>query len=124
MSNNSTYRPGGWTFGNIVRDLSIAWRLLWDPAVPALLKFSLPVLALLYWISPLDLLPGLPFDDLAVLLLAARLFVAMAPPDSVQRAYYGGTNSQAWGRTPGNQSARFQPGRRSRRYRYDLACCR
>lgn len=84
------YRPGsGWTLTSLVRDVSAAWRLLWDPSVPGLLKLALPFLALLYWIWPLDLIPGLPLDDIAVFLLVARLFVALAPNDSVNRAFGG-----------------------------------
>ena len=92
MSSNSTYRggPSALSFSGILRDLSISWRLLLDPAVPGLLKLLLPVLALIYWVSPLDLIPGMPFDDIAILLLAARLFVSLAPRDSVNRAYAGG----------------------------------
>ncbi len=80
---------GGWTLGSLLRDLTVAWRLLWDPRVPGLLKLALPVLALIYFISPLDLLPGLPFDDIAVLLAAARLFVALSPRASVDDAFGG-----------------------------------
>lgn len=31
------------------------------------------LLAILYWLSPIDLLPGLPFDDIAVMLVALLL---------------------------------------------------
>ncbi|MEX1020004.1 MAG: hypothetical protein WDZ49_10120 [Litorilinea sp.] len=83
-------RPGGgWGFGAIVRDLIAAWRLLWDPAVPGLLKLAIPFLAMLYFIWPLDLLPGLPFDDIGILLLASRLFVRLAPQDRAYKAYPG-----------------------------------
>jgi hypothetical protein len=50
----------------------------------------LPLLAILYWVWPLDLIPGVPLDDLALVLLAARLFVALAPKESVNRAFNGG----------------------------------
>lgn len=79
----------GFSLSSILRDMVIAWRLVWDPRVPGLLKLLLPALALAYWISPIDLLPGMPFDDLAVLFVAAKLFVQMAPADAVQRAMYG-----------------------------------
>ena len=81
--------PNGWSWTNLLRDLVATWRLLWDPSVPGLLKFFLPFLALVYWISPIDLMPLMPFDDIAVLLLAARLFVALAPNESVKRAFSG-----------------------------------
>jgi hypothetical protein len=31
---------------------------------------------------------GMPFDDIAVIVLATRLFVRLAPPDAVQRALF------------------------------------
>lgn len=58
----------------------LAWRLLWDPKVPGTLKLLLPVLAIIYWISPIDLMPFLPFDDLVIVGLALKLFVEMAQP--------------------------------------------
>jgi uncharacterized membrane protein YkvA (DUF1232 family) len=81
--------PSGWSWTTLLRDLVATWRLLWDPSVPGLLKFFLPFLALVYWISPIDLMPLMPFDDIAILLLAARLFVALAPNESVKRAFSG-----------------------------------
>ena len=67
----------------LLTDLVTAWRLLWHPRVPVTLKLFLPVLAAAYWVWPIDLLPGMPFDDVAVLLVAARFFVNMAPKDIV-----------------------------------------
>lgn len=82
--------PAGWSWTNLLRDAVATWRLLWDPSVPGLLKLALPFMALIYWISPIDLIPLMPLDDIAVLMLAARLFVALAPRDSVNRAFNGG----------------------------------
>lgn len=88
--NKQAYQPGrGWTLTTLLRDVGTAWRLLWDPNVPGLLKLALPFLALLYWVWPLDLIPGLPLDDIAVFLLAARLFVSLASSDSINRAFGG-----------------------------------
>jgi uncharacterized membrane protein YkvA (DUF1232 family) len=80
--------PGGWNLSDLIRDIVLAWRLMGDPQVSGLLKLLLPVMALVYWISPIDLLVGMPFDDIAVILLATRLFVQMAPPDAVERAMF------------------------------------
>lgn len=59
--------------------------LMLDPKVPLLTKL-IPVLAVLYLLSPIDLIPDtVPFltqiDDLAVLLIAARIFLELAPSD-------------------------------------------
>lgn len=71
---------------NLVQDMATAWRLLWDPRTPGMLKIALPLMALIYWISPIDLLPGLPFDDIALLILALKMFISMAPQDAVNNA--------------------------------------
>src|SRR5689334_3483222 len=93
----------GWSWTTILRDLTATWRLLQDPSVPILLKTVLPLLALVYWVWPLDLIPGVPLDDIAVVLLLARILVALAPRDSVNRAFYGaGSNRGAT--SPGNNT--------------------
>ena len=81
MSQNYRSTPGGWSAGSIMRDMYTTWRMFWDPRVPTFLKVLFPIGALIYWISPIDLLPGLPFDDIALLILAVRLFVQMVPSD-------------------------------------------
>jgi len=63
----------------------LAWELLWDGRVPLVNKI-IPILTLLYVISPVDLIPGLAvpglgqLDDLAVFLIGMRLFVDVCPP--------------------------------------------
>ena len=88
MTRNSSFVPqsGGWQFTDILRDLAVVWQLMGDPQVSLLLRLGLPVFSILYWISPIDLLPGMPFDDIAVIILASRLFVQMAPQAAVRRA--------------------------------------
>lgn len=88
--------PAGWSWTNLLRDLVATGRLIMDPSVPGLLKLALPFMALLYLVSPIDLIPLMPLDDIAVLMLAARLFVALAPKESVNRAFNGG-NATAQG---------------------------
>lgn len=87
--NRTPLRSGGWSFTALLRDAILTFKLLRDPAVPGMMKLLLPGLALLYMLWPIDLLPMLPFDDIAVALLAMRMFVSMAPRDSVERAVYG-----------------------------------
>ena len=77
---------GGWGLSDILRDLGISWQLLRDPQVSFLLKMCLPLFALFYWLSPIDLMVGMPFDDIAVVVVATRLFVQMAPRAAVERA--------------------------------------
>lgn len=80
MTNNTNSQTmGGASVNRITQDLISAWHLFWDPRVPTALKILLPVAALVYWVSPIDIMPGLPFDDIAVLILALRMFVMMAP---------------------------------------------
>lgn len=90
MSNQQPHQPAGnWSFSALLQDAGTAWRLLWDPNVPSLLKLTLPVLAMLYWLWPLDLIPGMPVDDIAVFLLAAKLFVALASAGGFNRTFDG-----------------------------------
>jgi len=74
MKNNS----GGWGPMDILLNVFRAWKLLLHPRVPANLKLFLPLLGFIYWLSPIDLLPMMPFDDIAVLMLALNLFVQQA----------------------------------------------
>lgn len=79
MAGNTTNGSGGWSRGAILRELGTTYRLLRDPRVPAALKILLPVGALFYWISPVDLLPFMPFDDAAVMVIALYIFNQIAP---------------------------------------------
>ena len=71
-------RPGVWG------DLRLAWRLFRDPRVAPKLKLTVPVLAALYVVSPVDLLPDLllglgQVDDLGVLGLAVAFVTRVVP---------------------------------------------
>jgi uncharacterized membrane protein YkvA (DUF1232 family) len=65
------------------------WRLFRDPRVPLRAKVIL-IAAMLYVLDPFDFLPDFLFpflgmlDDLAVVILAARWFISLCPPDVVQ----------------------------------------
>jgi len=69
--------------------VKLYWRLFHDPRVPLFPK-ALVVVAILYALSPLDLLPdwSIPFvgqlDDIAVLILAFRAFIPLCPRAVVQ----------------------------------------
>src|SRR4051812_20266182 len=105
----SSSAPQGWSWTNILRDLTATWRLLLDPSVPTILKTVLPLLAFIYWVWPLDLMPLVPFDDIAVVLIIARVFVALAPRDSVNRAFHGGAAPS--GNNPQGNGSRSGPSR-------------
>jgi uncharacterized membrane protein YkvA (DUF1232 family) len=70
-----------------VTHAGLAVRLLREPAVPRLIK-TVPILAVLYVISPLDVVPDfLPLlgqlDDLGVALLALEAFTRLCPAEVV-----------------------------------------
>ncbi|MCD6289893.1 MAG: DUF1232 domain-containing protein [Anaerolineae bacterium] len=78
--------PSFWA--ELWRTLRLAWRLLGDRRVSPFLKVLVPGLAVVYLLFPIDVVPdGLPglgqLDDLAILILAARLLVEMSPPSVV-----------------------------------------
>ena len=75
-------------FGGLIRQARLAWRLLRDGRVPGWVKV-IPVIGLVYLVSPIDLLPDwvLPglgqMDDIALILLALKMFVDLSPPGVV-----------------------------------------
>ena len=76
-------------FPDLVLRLKLILRLMADKRVNFLLKL-IPVGALIYLVSPVDLIPGavLPvigaLDDAAVLWIGATLFVSLCPDEVVQ----------------------------------------
>lgn len=77
MSQHSQYSKGVNSAG-FLQQAARAVQLLFDSRVPGSLKLMLPAAAALYWIWPIDLIPGLPIDDIAVLIGAMALFVKLA----------------------------------------------
>lgn len=73
-----------------VQHARLVWRLLRDRRVPLAAKLAVPA-AIAALVSPVDVIPDLlvgllglgVVDDLALLLIAARLVMAMAPPEVV-----------------------------------------
>lgn len=73
---------------DVGRQAHLAWQLFWDSRVPTWTKL-IPPAALIYVISPVDLIPDVALglgqlDDIAVLLLGVKLFIELAPPDVVR----------------------------------------
>jgi len=73
----------------LLRNLRLAWHLLRDPLVPLWSKL-IPFTALVYILLPADLIPDViiglgQMDDVAIVLLSLKLFIASCPPEIVQR---------------------------------------
>ena len=71
----------------LVSRARLAVRLLREPRVPLFPK-ALPLAAVLYVISPLDVIPDLlpllgQIDDLAIILIALEVFVRLCPVPAV-----------------------------------------
>lgn len=72
-----------------LRNLRRIWRLMRDPRTPGWLKM-IPLLVLIYILSPIDLLPDLmipgisSLDDLVLVLLALRMLLDLAPAEDRQ----------------------------------------
>lgn len=72
----------------VLDSLRLTLRLLREPAVPLLSK-GLPVVAVLYLLSPLDFVPDVipligQLDDLGLLLLAFQAFLKLCPASAVE----------------------------------------
>jgi uncharacterized membrane protein YkvA (DUF1232 family) len=73
----------------LLRNLRLAWKLLLDSRIPVLTKLIIPGLMGLYILSPIDIIPDALFglgqlDDLAVFVLAVKLFIELSPNEIVQ----------------------------------------
>jgi uncharacterized membrane protein YkvA (DUF1232 family) len=95
--------------GNLVRQARLVWRLLQDRRVPGWLKL-IPAAAVVYFLSPIDLLPDLmlpglgELDDIAILFIALKTFLELAPPGVVREhleQIVGRPRGEAQGQGPG-----------------------
>jgi len=76
-------------FREMLKELQLAWRLLRDPLVPTWPKL-VPLAALAYVLCPFDFVPDMiiglgQLDDVAVLLLGLKMFIASCPAEIVRR---------------------------------------
>lgn len=92
----------------LVQTIQLVWRLMLDSRVPNWNKVVVPA-ALLYILSPIDLLPDLilglgQVDDIGILMLSVRLFIDLCPPHVVEehRRALGARNSRP--DTPGDET--------------------
>jgi uncharacterized membrane protein YkvA (DUF1232 family) len=71
--------------GSLIKQARLIWRLLKDERVSEWVKL-IPLVGLIYLLSPIDLIPDLmlpglgELDDVAVILLSLKAFVNLCPP--------------------------------------------
>ncbi|MEJ2734299.1 MAG: DUF1232 domain-containing protein [Anaerolineae bacterium] len=76
-------------FGGLIKQARLAWRLLKDERVPGWVKL-IPTAALIYFLSPIDLIPDLALpglgevDDIMMILIALKMFLDLSPPNIVR----------------------------------------
>ncbi len=72
---------------DLVSNAKLILKLMGDKRVSPWVKL-IPIGALVYWISPVDLLMGIPgvdaIDDAAVLWIGSTLFIELCPRDVVE----------------------------------------
>ena len=73
----------------IIKNIKLIWRLLNDRRVSPWLKMIVPA-TLLYLLFPIDIIPDIApglgqLDDIAIILLGLKLFVAMCPSEVVRQ---------------------------------------
>ncbi len=56
----------------------LTWVLMRDPRVALSIK-GIPIFAIIYVVSPLDLIPFFPIDDITVVLFAMKIFIDSVP---------------------------------------------
>ncbi len=84
--NDREREQAGW-FREFLWNFELAWQLLWDNRVPLSTKL-VPLLAALYVVSPIDIIPDYllgigQVDDLLLVLIGMRMFISLSPPEVV-----------------------------------------
>lgn len=62
---------------NLARQLYLVWKALNDPSIPWAAKWLIPIAALVYAVSPVDLIPFFPLDDIVVIVVAFNIFTRL-----------------------------------------------
>jgi uncharacterized membrane protein YkvA (DUF1232 family) len=87
-SSSDLYETAGF-LGGLIKQGRLALRLLRDARVPGWVKM-IPFAGLLYFLSPIDLIPDLALpglgeiDDVVILILALKAFVDLSPASIVR----------------------------------------
>ena len=93
--------------GNLARQLYLVWKALNDPSIPWAAKWLIPIAALIYTISPIDLIPFFPLDDIVVIFVALNVFMrTIAQYQTRAAGQNGSTTAGAQGRA--NQQAAYE----------------
>ncbi len=98
------YIPEGGFIRESLQQVKLAYNLMLDPRVPLLTKL-IPIAALAYLISPIDIspdiLPGIgQIDDLAIVFLGLRTFLEFAPVAVVREHLRRITSAGHWTADP------------------------
>ncbi len=88
MTNNATDKKNGFSLKEIINQGKLVWNLFRDPNVSPLVRFGIPLIGLVYIISPIDVIPDVipvlgQMDDVAVIMLLTQLFISLAPDNIV-----------------------------------------
>ena len=80
---------GGSRWSKLIMPLRKAWGLMLDREVPLWMKL-IPAFAVLYILSPLDIIPDVivgpgQLDDLGVLIIALSVFFRLVPKDVIEK---------------------------------------
>lgn len=79
--------PQGGMTHDFVNRVKLIFKLMGDSRVSPLVKL-IPVGALVYLVSPIDIVMGIPgvaaLDDAAILWFGSNLFIELCPPEVVQ----------------------------------------
>ena len=111
MTKQSTDKKKGFSFSELINQGKLAWKLFRDPNVSPWVRFGIPLIGLVYIISPVDIIPDvLPvlgqLDDVAVVMLLAQLLITLAP-DNIVAMYRQA--SQAAGFNPDDAATPTDP---------------
>ena len=71
--------------------------LILDRRLPWYIRV-LPLAVLVYWISPVDLIPFFPFDDVAIALLVLAMMIWLTPRDLISQLLSDAESSSPPGR--------------------------
>lgn len=110
MTNNSTDKKKSFSFKEMINQGKLAWNLFRDPNVSPLVRFGIPLIGLVYIISPIDIIPDVipvlgQMDDVAVVMLLTQLFVSLAPDNIVAMYRQAAKAAQAAGFSPNANAA-------------------